>query len=274
MPEFIENTDREFKTSTMREAFEVLIKKYSEHALIQSLCMKWGVNGADLGGGVYPKMMSLMEFVRDNYSKRINTDIGNSTLEYAAVHEAASSVEDWWESENYEKFQRCLALDGFSIIFNEDGNGELKRSLPIVAGSPAPDDEVIQLLIKYQFSTTEGHLEQALSNFTLGNWAASNAQIRTFIESLFDEICGRLSSTGHKGANARTELMSQQISFISQGLNEWSNDGKSYLNGILKRLHPEGNHPGLSDMDDTLFRIQIVLVTASMYLRRFDKRSS
>ena len=47
------------------------------------------------------------------------------------------------------------------------------------------------------------------------------------------------------------------------------------FNGLFNRLHPEGNHPGLSDEDDSTFRLHIVIIVARLLLRRYvnDPRS-
>jgi hypothetical protein len=39
----------------------------------------------------------------------------------------------------------------------------------------------------------------------------------------------------------------------------------------MRRLNPEGSHPGLSDDEDCSFRLNIVLLTASLLLRRYDR---
>ena len=52
----------------------------------------------------------------------------------------------------------------------------------------------------------------------------------------------------------------------------WSNDGKNLVNGVLKRLHPQGSHPGLSDEEDCTFRLHLVLVLARFFLRRLDAK--
>ena len=50
--------------------------------------------------------------------------------------------------------------------------------------------------------------------------------------------------------------------------NEWTQDGKNYINGLFKMLHTEGSHPGLSDEDHCTFRLHLVLVTTRTFLRR------
>jgi hypothetical protein len=56
-------------------------------------------------------------------------------------------------------------------------------------------------------------------------------------------------------------------------LNEWGLEGKNFTNGLMKRLHPEGAHPGLSNEKDSLFRLNVVLLTARLLLDRWEARS-
>lgn len=36
-------------------------------------------------------------------------------------------------------------------------------------------------------------------------------------------------------------------------------------------LHPEGSHPGLSDIDDSTFRLHLVLLVTANILKRVDE---
>jgi hypothetical protein len=58
--------------------------------------------------------------------------------------------------------------------------------------------------------------------------------------------------------------------FLSRDLNEWSDDGKNFINGVFKRLHPQGSHPGLSDEEDYTFRLHLVLLIPRLLLRRLN----
>jgi len=124
----------------------------------------------------------------------------------------------------------------------------------------------------HNFGTAKGHLEQAMENHARGNWAAANGQLRTFFDSLLDAMAERLDRTAanlSSGQARRSKLAS--LDFLSVPLNEWHNDGRGFINGSVKRLHPQGAHPGVSDDDDCTFRLQIVLLTAALLLRRLDK---
>jgi hypothetical protein len=58
--------------------------------------------------------------------------------------------------------------------------------------------------------------------------------------------------------------------FLSSSRNEWTNDGKNYLNGLFKMLHTDGSHPGLSDEDHSTFRLHLGLITGRTLLRRLN----
>ncbi|MGO9837288.1 MAG: hypothetical protein ACLP1X_24100 [Polyangiaceae bacterium] len=60
--------------------------------------------------------------------------------------------------------------------------------------------------------------------------------------------------------------------FLLRELNEWDDNGLGFFNGLIKRLHPQGSHPGLSEDEDSTFRLHIVLLTARLVLKRFAAR--
>jgi hypothetical protein len=117
---------------------------------------------------------------------------------------------------------------------------------------------------------------QAVSAHTRGEWAAANAELRSFIESLFDSIAElliddktKLPSTSH----GRRELLTRlNPPFLLTDLNEWEPNGKGFVQGFWNRLHPQGSHPGLSDEEDNTLRLYLVIIIASHYLRRLNTR--
>jgi hypothetical protein len=70
---------------------------------------------------------------------------------------------------------------------------------------------------------------------------------------------------------ARRQLLAKlPAPFLFESLNEWNSDGKNFIEGVFKRLHPHGSHPGLSDEEDATFRLHLVLIVARLLLRRFN----
>ena len=60
--------------------------------------------------------------------------------------------------------------------------------------------------------------------------------------------------------------------FFLLSLNEWDlSDPSGFVQGFWKRLHPEGSHPGLSNEEDSSFRLHIVMVVANHFMRRLDR---
>ncbi|BBI48776.1 hypothetical protein HORIV_11970 [Vreelandella olivaria] len=149
-------------------------------------------------------------------------------------------------------------------------DASLRAALPEEVLLPETDDEVHQLLKSFGFATPLGHLDQAIEAHTRGDWAACNGQLRTFLESLFDDIARRVwheDVDRRQSAENRRALLAE-AGFLSITRNEWTQDGKNYVNGLIKMLHSEGSHPGLSDEDHSTFRLHVVLVSARTFLRR------
>lgn len=172
----------------------------------------------------------------------------------------------------YEAFRRCLQQDGYEVV-----NGKLRRAIPFeITATTQPDDIVVALDI-LGFVTTKGHLEQARAAHARGEWAAANAQLRTFVESLFDDSARRLSPTQAAACHvphARQELLARlDPPFLFPALNEWRiGNAGDFIQGFIRRLHPEGSHPGLSDEADSTFRLHLTLLVSSHLLRRLRLR--
>ena len=164
---------------------------------------------------------------------------------------------------------RALDQDGFKVADNI-----ICRALPTEVELPQAENEIERLLREFDFAILKGHLDQARAAHGRGEWASANGQLRAFYEGLFDDIARTLdpgASALPSSENRRARLA--QIGFLDEGLNEWSGDGKNFVNGLFKRLHPQGAHPGLSDQEDSTFRLHIVLLTARLMLARLEART-
>jgi len=180
----------------------------------------------------------------------IQTLDGDVTLGEAVVREAVNLTSPHHQYLKQTALIRGLARDGYEVSWNSDIRNTpiLRAALPNEIDLPATDDEVHQLLEHFRFQNSLGHLSQAIEAHTRGNWAAANGQTRSFLESLFNEIAdysypqeaAQLSSSENRRA-----LLAKK-DFLSVARNEWTQDGKNYINGLFKMLHTEGSHPGLS----------------------------
>ena len=138
-------------------------------------------------------------------------------------------------------------------------------------------DELNSLLESFDFTVPKGHLDQALNAHTRSDWAAANAQMRPFIEGLFDLIAALLVGETQPlppTSQGKRELLAKlDPPFFLPSLNEWEiGDKGGFIQGFWRRLHPQGSHPGLSDEEDSTFRLHLVVLVAWHYMKRLEKR--
>ena len=201
----------------------------------------------------------------------VETLDGSMTFGEAVIRQAAQLAQPESDHPLQTAFARGVARDGYVLVWDENGrNPSLRAALPEEIQLPQTDDEVHELLKQFQFATPLGHLDQAIEAHTRGDWAAANGQLRTFLESLFDDIARnvRPQEAAQRPSSENRRALLADIGFLASDRNEWTTDGKNYINGLFKMLHTEGSHPGLSDEDHSTFRLHVVLVTARTFLRR------
>lgn len=264
-----------FTRPTVTAAVAMLDKRLSQ-AQFDHLVLRVGLEEhipSDASMSVSKKAAQLGRLVLTNGARTVQTLEGTVTLAEATVREAVALT---MHSDNpgpeQERLVRALALDGFVIEWSDDYRTPplLRVALPGDVDLPTTDDEVHQLLKHFTFDIALGHLDQAIEAHTRGDWAAANSQTRTFIESLFEQIAHHINPTeaAAAGSAERRRAWLAERGFLSKARNEWTNDGKNYVNGLFKMLHTEGSHPGLSDEDRSTFRLHVALITARTFLRR------
>jgi hypothetical protein len=261
-----------FTRPTIIAAVEFLGAK-SGQAQFNNVVLRLGLENEiapDLGLAVAKKANALGRIVAHRPGSQVETIEGAMSLAEATIREAVQIAHSEPVHETELVFVRGLARDGYVISFDEDARPRLPAALPDELGLPVVDDEVHQLLKHFAFSEPLGHLDQGIEAHARGDWAAANAQFRTFLESLFNGITLHIEGNAKVGAlnsENRRQLLAK-IGFLAEERNEWTGDGKNYINGLFKMLHTDGSHPGLSDEDHSTFRLHVVLVTARTFLRR------
>jgi hypothetical protein len=250
------------------------IDKNLNQAAFNHLVLRLVLDGeitSDTAISVSKKADILGRIVVQRPADQVDTLEGSMSLAEAAIREAVQLMRPEPVHDVETAFARGLARDGYVVGFDEESNRpKLRAALPEELGLPAVDDEVHQLLKHFEFTTPLGHLGQGIEAHTRGDWAAANAQLRTFLESLFDDIARNIEGsekTAPLTSENRRALLAK-IGFLAEGRNEWTQDGKNYINGLFKMLHTDGSHPGLSDEDHSTFRLHVILVTARTFLRR------
>jgi len=266
-----------FTRPTLLAAVE-LLERHTQ-ASFDQMTLRLGLEdeiSAGSGVSVGKKCGQVGRLVVQRTGQIIQTVEGSMTLGEAVVREALPLLNLHFETPVQTAFLRGLARDGYVVELDERGkNPTLRAALPEEIDLPASDNEVHELLKLYQFQTAKGHLDQAIEAHTRGDWAACNSQLRTFIESLFDEIARRIAPAKAAllaSSENRRALLAEER-FFAVDRNEWTPDGKNFVNGLFKMLHTDGSHPGLSDEDHSTFRLHIVLVTARTFLRRLHNGS-
>jgi hypothetical protein len=263
-----------FSRPTLIAAIE-LLEQHSQ-ARFNQLVLRLGLEaeiGSDTGLSVAKKCDLLGRIVVQSTDLVLDTLDGTMTLGEAVVREAVQLVKPESTFPRQVAFERGLARDGYVVAVDEDDYHKpptLRTALPEEIQLPDTDDEVHQLLKALQFTTPLGHLDQAIEAHTRGEWAACNSQLRTFLESLFDETARivRPQEAAQRPTSENRRALLAEAGFLAVDRNEWTTDGKNYINGLFKMLHTEGSHPGLSDEDHSTFRLHVVLVTARTFLRR------
>ncbi len=278
---------RSAERSDARQAFlaptliaAVEVPEQHSQARFNQLVLRLGLDSdidSDTGLSVAKKCNLLGRIVVQRTDIVLDTLDGAMTLGEAVVREAVQLVKPNSTFPRQIALERGLARDGYVIAIDEDdyqSQPTLRAALPDEIHLPEADDEVHQLLKALHFATPLGHLDQAIEAHTRGDWAACNSQLRTFLESLFDEIARhfRPQEAAERPSSENRRALLAEAGFLAVDRNEWTSDGKNYINGTFKMLHTEGSHPGLSDEDHSTFRLHIVLVTAWTFLRRLYYR--
>lgn len=254
-----------FTRPSVLHAANLLARRYSTHAKFDNLMLQFGVENSIRPGYLQAKANDLIRFA-DAHPDHETPD--GREIAAAIVEEALAAGPGASED---EELNRALNRDGYVIAASGNEGLVLQAMMPPVADLATASDEIHVLLDKLGMQTAKGHLDQAIDNHGRGQWAAANAQLRTFLEDMFNEIARRLAPTKASGCsseNLRQLLAKTSPPFLSSDLGEWSPDGKSFVNGLFKRMHGHGSHPGLSEEDDCTFRLHLVLVAARHYLRR------
>ena len=283
----------EFNNMTIVAAAEVLALSNS-HATLALIELEWGIAGRCSQKSMHAHIGDLARIAIEEQIEVV-TLAGRVPLVHALIARALSAPPGNRETPVWTKLLAGLRLDGFDAVEEkEDMPGRypwdnrqqttrfvLRRMLPEeVPGLDFREaqSELSSALTKHGFSVARGHLDQAIAAFSRGEWAAANAQLRTFFQDLLDRIAVLLGCDEAKSDDAKREYLASTTAgpFFMTQYNEWVNDrGRpAFVLGLWARLHPEGSHPGLSDEDDCTFRLQITLVTARLFLRRLDQRKS
>ena len=275
----------EFNNMTLVAAVEV-IAEFKSHGDMSVLEVQWGIIGNSSSKAA--RVASWAQRATAIDVPQVMTENGLMNLGRAFVETAIKAPPRVSDSDAWKKFVAGLRFDGFELVEREVPPSApwqspntivtLTRMLP--ADIPGlnfreAENEVTALLVQSGFTVAKGHLERAVSSFQRGAWSSANGELRNFYESYLNEIAVHLGCDSQYESKAKRDFLGRlQPPFLLTEYNEWNenNQKPQYVQGLMSRMHPHGGHPGLSEEEDATFRLQITLVTARLFLRRYRQR--
>lgn|SRR5690625_249536 len=283
----------DFNRMTIAAASEV-VSSYCTHRDMNMLEIEWGIEDKVDASSKMARAVSWARVaIKDNVY--VMTEQGQVTLARAIIQKAVLAPKSE-RGNSWAKLIAGLRFDGFELVEpvqststgrswidpiggeQESSQITLTRMLP--EDIPGLDfreakDEVSELLIEFGFNTAKGHLDQAVSAFQRGEWSSSNGELRNFFENYLNEIADALGYSGKNDSKLKRDFLGKaDVAFLFTEYNEWhsNNHRPQYVQGLMNRMHPHGGHPGLSEEEDATFRLQIMLITARLFLRRYKQR--
>lgn len=221
----------------------------------------------------------------DNYGDKILLRMMNSVVKQL-LNNINRGIDEFdnekSEFKSDKNFYRYLLLDGYSIDF--DG-ACIEENIANYAQVVEKNDNIVNMLNKYSFETALGHYNQAKSSYLGGNYAALNAQLRTFVETIFWDMAKYIKNCEQSNQNIENIQVNSSHAPISNAmsifakcnkpilytvLNEWDSNANSYFPAFWRRLHPYGCHPGLPDLSEAVYKFQLVVINIELLINRFQ----
>lgn len=253
-----------FSRTTIIKLVDAL--NFQIHSEVDEFALEFGLENEIAGSYIKEKKVAIMRYLIQNPDATApnGTPLGQAIVEHLVSRFGGNSG----PAERFPELVNSLDHDGY--ILDQKG---LRRKLPDQIPITSQENELIELLNRFGFAVAKGHYEQAVAAHVRGDWAAANAQLRSFVEELFDRIAEAIVPGSYSSSHERRVALAK-AGFLKSDLNEWNDDGKGFFQGLWKRLHPQGSHPGLSEKDDCTFRLHIVIVTMHYIARRFAAHRS
>ncbi len=156
----------------------------------------------------------------------------------------------------FEPLKHSISADGWEF---DEGSDEFVAAVP---GTQMPEEVtwVGSDLQRRGWTVAQGHYEQAVENFAAGNWAAANGQLRAFLESLIRTAGGTSNASGAGQVQAAFDALDGAGHLIA--------DEADFGKKLWKMLHTGGSHPGLSNEDESRFRLLTLTGYARFLLTR------
>lgn len=218
----------------LKARFIECVNERLSHTQIETLFIEYEVEGYNRQ---LNKQQNLNIFVRD-----CDEDVLDSV-----VLEKSYGFVNSGDTEKSQKLLSQLRLEGYDL-----GSESIIQIEPEGYSISEIDSFIINYFEDNTYNVSLTHFQQAIENFELNNYEASNGQIRTSYESFIIQFVNNKYSQNNTAVpNALTVLLQKQE--IDQ--NEFD-QFKSFWHGI----QDNGPHPGISDYEESLFRIHSLIV--------------
>jgi len=260
-----------FSRATIADVMS-LLKDMNTHASLDNYVYRYSLEEIATGSSLDRRVLAIGKYLMDNpqlpgtISDNLTYEIVEDVIKRATANEYHFNHYDN-EFTNYPYLRRLLLKDGFRL---EDG--ELIRTFETEIDFSKNETLLERLLNKHNLDVAKGHYKQANNAFNRGDWAACNSQLRSYVEELLNKIAEKITgNTFATSHDAKIALSKCNPPIFYKPLNEWLDDGKGFFETFWRRLHPAGSHPGLSDEDDSIFRLNLVQISTLEVLRRYDQ---
>ncbi len=249
-----------FSKKTILEIVKAL--NFQTHDEVERFSIEFDIEDAISGRYVKEKVTSIAKYLISNPEALgpNGSVLPIELLEYAIKNYSGFKP----FSEKYPELAHSLDRDGFELT-----NEGVRRKLPEILPTVEQENQLISLLEKHGFDIAKGHYEQAVAAHARGEWAAANAQLRTFVEEFFNKTQSIICPGHYSSSNERKIALAKAGFFIAE-YNEYLFNGTGFVEGFWKRLHSEGSHPGLSEQSDCTFRLHLVILVIHHFLMRLE----
>lgn len=220
----------------------------------------------------------LSPHIKGEYLKQKETSIAKYLLSHQndkgpngsslAVEILEYSVKNGNITRSCQKSELINALERDGYELTDVG---VRRVLPKELAMLATENKLVAILRARGFIVALGHYEQAIAAHGRGEWAAANAQLRTFVEEFFNRTQELICPGSYNSSQDRKAALAKCGFFVSEH-NEFLNYGNGFVEGFWKRLHSEGSHPGLSERSHSTFRLHLVILVIQYFAARLDDR--
>lgn len=130
--------------------------------------------------------------------------------------------------ERFSEFEHHLNKDGYLLTENS-----VRASLPTQIPLVENEDRLVEILKKRGFDTALGHYEQAVAAHGRGEWAAANAQLRSFVEEFFNKIHALINAGSATQTQAKKAELAN-IGFFSKEYNEFFTQWHWFCRRVLE----------------------------------------